>query len=87
MFFFAALADAISGTMYTDITGAFPVCSFNSMQYMFVAYIYNLNAIIIRAMPSCTNASITSMVKAFTEVLSILKSGGYDPALNVMDNK
>ncbi len=78
------LADAITGTMYTTITGAFPVCSFKSMQYVFVAYIYDLYAIIIWTMPSCTNAS---MVQAFTKVISILKSGGYHPALNVMDNK
>jgi hypothetical protein len=84
MFCYAALANAITGTMNTNITGAFPVRSFKSMQYVFVAYIYNLNAIIVRAMPSCTN---TSMVKAFTEVISILKSGGYHPALNVMDSE
>jgi hypothetical protein len=81
---FAGLADAITGTMYTNITGAFPVCSFKSVQYVFVAYIYDLNAIIVRAMPSRTDAS---MVQAFTEVITILKSGGYHPALNVMDNK
>ena len=84
MFCFAALANAITGPMNTDITSAFPVCSFKSMQYVFVAYIYNLNAIIVRAMPSCTNAS---MVQAFTKVISILKSGGYHLALNIMDNK
>jgi hypothetical protein len=39
MFCFAALPDATTGTMYTDITGAFPVHSFNNMQYIFVAYI------------------------------------------------
>jgi hypothetical protein len=84
MFCFAVLAVAKTGTMYTGITGAFPVCSFKCMQYMFVAYIYDLNAIIVRAMPSCTN---TSMVQAFTKVISILKSGGYHPALNVMDKE
>jgi hypothetical protein len=84
MFCFAVLANAIMGTMYTNITSAFPVHSFKSMQYVFVAYIYDLNAIIIRAMPSCTDAS---MVHAFTKVISILKSGGYHPALNVMDNE
>ncbi len=73
MFCFAALADAITSTMYTDITGTFPVRSFKIMQYVFVAYIYNLNAIIVRAMPPCTPAS---MVQAFTKVVSILKSGG-----------
>ncbi len=84
MFCFATLADAITGTMYTNITGIFPVCSFKSMQYVFVAYIYDLNAIIVWAMPSCTNASV---LQAFTKVISTLKSGGYHPALNVMDNK
>jgi hypothetical protein len=84
MFCFAALSDAITGTMYTNITDAFPVHSFKSMQYVFVAYIYNLNAIIVRAMMSRTDAS---MVQAFTKVISTLKSGGYHPALNVMDNE
>jgi hypothetical protein len=84
VFCFAALANAITGTMYTDITGAFPVHSFKGMQYVFVAYIYDLNAIIIHAMPLCTDAS---MVSAFTEVITILKAGGYQPALNVMDNE
>jgi hypothetical protein len=58
MFCFAALANAIMGTMYTNITSAFLVSSFKSMQYVYVSYIYNLNAIIVRAMPSCTNASM-----------------------------
>jgi hypothetical protein len=84
VFCFAALADALTGTMYTNITGAFPVRSFKSTQYVFVAYIYDLNSIIVQAMPSHTNAS---MVQAFTKVISILKSGGYHLALNVMDNE
>ena len=84
VFCFTALADTITGTMYTDLTGAFPVRSFKSMQYIFVAYVYDLNAIIVRAMPSRTDAS---MVTAFTEVITTLKTGGYCPALNVMDNE
>jgi hypothetical protein len=39
MFCFAALADATTGTMYTDFTGAFPVRSFKNMIYIFIAYI------------------------------------------------
>ncbi len=46
VFCFAALANAITGTMYTDINGAFPVRSFKSMQYIFVAYVYDLNALL-----------------------------------------
>jgi hypothetical protein len=45
IFCFAALADAKAGTMYTDITGAFPVRFFKNMQYIIVAYIYDLNTI------------------------------------------
>ncbi len=84
IFCFVVLTNAITGTMYTNITGAFPVRSFKSMQYVFVAYIYNLNAIIAWAMLSRTDAS---MVQAFAKVISILKSGGYQPALNIMDNE
>jgi hypothetical protein len=54
------------------------------MQYIFVAYVYDLNAIIVRTMPYRTDAS---MVTAFTKVITILKAGGYQPALNVMDNE
>jgi hypothetical protein len=84
VFYFAMLANAITGTKYTNIAGAFPVQSFKSMQDVFVAYIYDLNAFIVRTMPSHTNAS---MVQAFTKVIFILKSGGYHLALNVMDNE
>ena len=84
VFCFAALANAITGTMYTDITGAFPVRLFKSMQYIFVAYLYDLNAIIVHAMPSRTDAA---MVTTFNEVILTLKAGGYTLALNVMDNK
>ena len=84
VFCYAALANTITGTMYTDITGAFPVRLFKGMQYIFVAYVYDLNTIIVRAMPSCTDAS---MVTAFTEVITTFKTGGYHPALTVMDNE
>jgi hypothetical protein len=84
VFCFATQANTITGTMYTDITGAFPVRSFKSMQYICVAYVYDLNAIIVCAMPSRTDAS---MVTAFTEVITTLKTGEYHPALNVVDNE
>jgi len=35
VFCFATLVNTITGTMYTDITGAFPVRTFKSMQYFF----------------------------------------------------
>jgi hypothetical protein len=68
MFCFATLANAATGTMYIDLTGSFPVRSFKNMQYIFVVYIYDLNAIVVRPMPSQTNASF---IAAFTDVFNI----------------
>ncbi len=82
MFCFAALADATTGTMYTDLTGAFPVRSFKNMIYIFAAFIYDLNAIIVCPMASCTGASF---IAAFTKVFTILRAQAYQPALNLMD--
>jgi hypothetical protein len=83
IFCFAALANATTGTMYTDLTGAFPVRSFKNMQFIFIVYIYDLNTIIVRPMPCQTDASF---IAAFTEVLNILQARDYQPALNIMDN-
>ncbi len=84
MFCFAALANLITGTMYTNLSGAFPVHSFKSMQYIFVAYIYGLNAILVCAMPSKNN---TAMITAFTNILATLAAPGYKPTLNITNNK
>jgi hypothetical protein len=84
MFCFATLVDATTSTMYTDLTGTFPVQSFKNMIYIFVAYIYDLNAIIVRQMASRTNASF---IAAFTKDFAILRAWNYQPALNLMDNK
>ena len=83
-FFFAALADLNAGTIYTDLSGAFPVRSFKSMQYIFVAYIYDVSAILVHAMPSKNNAA---MITAFTKILATLTARGYKPTLNVTDNE
>jgi hypothetical protein len=71
MFCFAALANANSSTMYTDLTGAFPVRSFKNMQYIFVAYIYDLNAIIVRPMSSRNDASF---IAALSDIFDVLRT-------------
>ena len=43
------------------------------MQYIFVAYIYDLNAILVCAMPSKNNAA---MITAFTKILATLAAHG-----------
>jgi hypothetical protein len=84
MFCLATLADATPGTMYTDLTSAFPVRSFKNMIYIFVAFIYDLNTTIVHPMASHTD---TSFIAAFTKVFAILHAQDYQPALNVMDNE
>jgi hypothetical protein len=84
MFCFAALADMHTGTMYIDGTGAFPVRSFRNMQYMFVAYTYDLNANLVHNIPSRTDGT---MIAAFKDILTILNTCGYAPTLNFMDNE
>jgi hypothetical protein len=78
VFCFAALANTITGSMYTDITSALPVRLFKSMQFIFVAYVYDLSTNIVCAMPSHTDAS---MVTAFIEVITTPKTGGYHPSM------
>ena len=43
VFYYAALADKIAGTLYTDATEALPVRSINGYQYYFVVYDYDTN--------------------------------------------
>ena len=84
MFCFATLADANAGTMYTDITGRFPVMSYKGNQYLFVAYLYDRNAILVRAMKSRKD---DDMVAAFKDILQYLEARNAKPTLNVMDNE
>ncbi len=84
MFCFAALANLNTGTMYTNLLGVFPVRSFKPMQYIFVMYIYNLNAILVCAMPSKNNAA---MITAFNKILATLAARGFKSTLNITNNK
>jgi hypothetical protein len=84
MFCFTALADMHTRTMSTHGTGAFPVRSFRNMQYVFVAYIYDLNAILVSVMP-CRNDG--AMIVAFKDILATLNTHGYALTLNVTDNE
>jgi hypothetical protein len=54
------------------------------MPYLLVAYIYDLNAILVCAMPSKNNGA---MIAALTDILANLNACRYAPRLNAMDNK
>jgi hypothetical protein len=74
MFRFAALADATTSTMYMDLTGAIPVRLFKNMIYIFVAYIYDLNAIFVRSTALCTDASFIATFSLHYSACSLLQA-------------
>ena len=45
---FAILADSNDATIYSDLAGRFPVQSYSGTNYIFVAYVYSINAILMR---------------------------------------
>ena len=86
---FASQALPTTGTMYTDGTGAFPMCSFHNMHSVFMVNIYDLNAILVCTMPSKNSYSNNdgAMNAAFKKIFTALNSRGYAPTINIMDNK
>ena len=50
MFCFAILRDENENTIYSDLTGQFPIESYTGMNYICVCYIYKQNTILLRLM-------------------------------------
>ena len=80
----AALGDEVSGTFYTDITGAFPAVSLEGMHYYFIAYKYDTNTIISKPV---TDLKDETILKAFEEVFNELTEKGYNRTSNVTNNQ
>eukprot|EP00804_Cyclotella_cryptica_P019451 CCRYP_006616-RA/>CCRYP_006616-RA protein AED:0.40 eAED:0.37 QI:0/-1/0/1/-1/1/1/0/347 len=66
----ATIAEQNDGTIYTDQTGAFPVTSYHSNKYQFVAYEYRSNAILVRALKDQTDKALTAAFKDVYEYLT-----------------
>ena len=47
LFCFAALANTIDHTIYSDLTGKFPIWSYKGNQYIFLTYVYDANEILV----------------------------------------
>ena len=80
----ADLAITIDGTLYTDLTGRFSIRSYKGNQYIFLAYVYNSNAILVRAM---NTRATQSMIESFQSVYEYLIKKDFKPKLHVMDNE
>ena len=84
MFCFAVLADENEGTIYSDQTGCFPVRSHSGKNYIFMAYVYSKNAVLLRPLAARND---DNMVKTFQELYAYLRERGIQPRLHVLDNE
>ena len=84
IFVWVITADATTGKVYTDFTGRFPVMSLRGVQYIFLLYDYDSNAILVEPMKS---RSDTDMEKAYTKLYDYLTDCEIKPKFNVMDNE
>jgi len=65
LFIGAAFAETFDGTIYTDITGGFPITSYKGNKVIFFAYEYRTNAIKMIPLKSMTDEA---MVATFRQV-------------------
>ena len=84
VFCYAALADTVTGIIYTHLPGGFPVQSVRNLQYIFVCYVYEANSILVKPMKSRNDKSF---VEAYKEMYEDLEVRGFKSTLNVTDNE
>ena len=81
---YATLGDSNINALYGDLTGQFPVKSYDGRNYIFIAYVYKLNAIFMIPMKSHDDKS---MITAHKEVYAKLEKLGHKPQLRILDNE
>ena len=74
----------LKGQIYTDQTGRFPVISRNGMQYLLVLYDHDTNAILVEPIK---NRCAQEILRAYNKLYEYLKSKGYTPKLQRLDNE
>jgi hypothetical protein len=84
VFVFAAFADKRDGTLYSNLTGAFPFMFLEGNVCFLVVYHYESNAILAVPFPNFTDESILA---AYQTQFELLKTKGHKIQLNVMDNQ
>ena len=66
----------MNGTVYTDLTGAFPVTFARGNKYLFIAYSFDANGILFECMKSKHNSK---MLRVFDKVYTKLTKRGIKP--------
>ena len=84
MFCFAALADVNDDKIYSDLLGCFPVWSYVGYQYIFTAYVYTINAILMEPMEGM---DVCNMIAVFKDIYKELEIRNFKPKLHGLDNQ
>jgi len=70
--------------IYTDQTGRFPTTSSNGMQYCFVLYSFDANAILVEPIKQ---RSASELLRAHQKLVQYLTERGYKPNMHYLDNE
>ena len=73
----------MNGTVYTDLTGAFPTTSARGNKYLYISYSYDANGILFEAMKSKHDSE---MLRVFDKVYKKLTSRGIKPTFHGIEN-
>ncbi len=84
IFCFAAFADKQTGTLYNDLTGAFPFMSLEGIVCFLIICHYEANAILALPIKGFGDVIIFATYK---QQYNMLEAKGYKIKLNVMDNQ
>ena len=74
----------MNGTIYTDLTGAFPLNSARGNKLLYIAYSYDASGILWEPMKSKNNSD---MSRVFKTVYEKQEKRGINPKFHIMDNK
>ena len=74
----------MKGTIYTDLTGAFPVTSARGNKLLYIAYSYDANGILWEPMKIKND---NEMSRVFKTVYEKLEKRGIKPKFHIMDNE
>ena len=74
----------MNGTIYTDLTGAFPVTSARGNKLLYISYSYDANRILWEPTKSKNDSE---MSRVFKTVYDKLEKRGIKPKFHIMDNE
>ena len=74
----------INGTIYTDLTGAFPVTSARGNKLLYIAYSYDAIVILWEPMKITNDSEMSRVLKTVYEKL---EKRGIKPKFHIMDNE